>query len=692
MSAPGTRPVIAPPVPGAIPAEMRALKRWAPWRAVWNEKKQKYEKIPHRAARPEYGLSNKNAAGWVTFDQAMEAYRTNLDRFAGVGYLMTGPHGVTGVDLDHCVKDGVIADWAQEVIAKLDTYTEISPSGTGLHAMVAGDVPEDWTNHERGIEVYGGNEARFLCVTGHQVPGSPSTLRAPRAGAMAGLESTYRKARTKAEVEDLHLPALVPLELLPDLADLDLPARVRNFLADGPEPTADRSGMLFSAAIALAEAGLARDEVLSILEANEHAMEIALDHRQQDYDKALRYLWKQHGQAGAARAEDLKQAKFDEFEDLGVDQRQPQDEVAARPAPQVPDTADDFDVLDPIGQQEVATPAPAKKAKRPRFAPETAAQFLQHQAPKWIVKGVLPRAGLAVIYGASSSGKTFFTLDLVSAVARGVDWRGARVEKGRVLYVVAEGAGGFRNRLQAYCESQGVEPGEFDMCFLRQAPNLLTKDDIREFLEQVVPLGRFDVIVIDTYARAMAGGNENDAKDVGQAVAHCEILHRKTGALVVLVHHSGKDATKGARGSGALRAAADLEIEVVQTREYRAATVTKQKDGADGAEYAFKLAEVVLGEDDDGDVITSCVVDHQAAMVRRDPGLKGNQALIMAAITATIDLAGEITYSDALEAGVSQLPQDPEKRDRRRDVATAAIQTLESKGLLRLENGQVYLQ
>lgn len=686
MASPDTRPVIAPPIPGAIPPEMRALKRWAPWRAVWNEKKQKYEKIPHRAARPEYGLSNKNAAGWVTFDQAMEAYRANLDRFAGVGYLMTGAHGVTGVDLDHCVKDGVIADWAQEVIAKLDTYTEVSPSGTGLHAMVAGDVPEDWTNHERGIEVYGGNEARFLCVTGHQVMGSPSTLRAPRAGTLAGLESAYRKAKTKAEVEDLHLPDLIPIELLPDLADLDLPARVRNFLADGPEPTADRSGLLFSAAIALAEAGLARDEVLSILEANEHAMEVALDHRQQDYDKALRYLWKHSAQKGAARAEDFKQAKFDEFEDLGVDQRQPQDEVAARPAPQVPDIADDFDDLGPSEQQEVATPLPAKKVKRPRFAPETAAQFLQHQAPKWIVKGVLPRAGLAVIYGASSSGKTFFTLDLVAAVARGVEWRGSRVEKGRVLYVVAEGAGGFRNRLQAYCESQGVEAGQFDMCFLRQAPNLLTKDDIREFLEQVVPLGRFDVIVIDTYARAMAGGNENDAKDVGQAVAHCEILHRKTGAMVVLVHHSGKDATKGARGSGALRAAADLEIEVVQTRDYRAATVTKQKDGADGAEYAFKLGEVVLGEDDDGDSITSCVVEHCAAPAgqnERKANPEGaNEKMIFRYLEAIE--GGSIKREELIENTFEMLDADtvPGQKDRRKERIKRAIKTLASKNLL----------
>lgn len=674
MASPDTRPPILAPTPDAIPAEMRALRRWAPWRPVWNEKKHKYEKIPHRAARPEYGLSNKNAAGWVSFDQAMAAYLADTKTFAGVGYLMTGPHGVTGVDLDHCVENGVIADWAQEVVAKLDTYTEISPSGTGLHAMVAGAVPEDWTNHDRGIEVYGGNEARFLCVTGHQVPGSPPDLRAPRAGTMDALATKYRKTRTKAEVEDLHLPDLIPVELLPDLAELGLPPYAMNFLAEGPDVGRDRSQQLFATAIALAQAGLARDEVLSVLEANEHAMEIALDHRQQDYDKALRYLWKQHGQAGTARADQLAQEGYDQFEDIGPGEYHYVE----------PSAEDDFEVL--VDDSATSPPSPAKKTKRARFAPETAAQFLQHRAPKWIVKGVLPRAGLAVIYGASSSGKTFFTLDLVAAVARGEPWRGARVEKGRVLYVVAEGAGGFRNRLQAYCESRGVEPGQFDMCFLRQAPNLLTKEDIREFLEQVVPLGKFDVIVIDTYARAMAGGNENDAKDVGQAVAHCEILHRKTGALVVLVHHSGKDATKGARGSGALRAAADLEVEVVQTREYRAATVTKQKDGADGTEYAFKLAEVAIGMDEDDELITSCVVEHcespSSPRDRKENPEGVNEKLVHRYIEAMEN--GTIKREELIENTFELIDHDtaPGQKDRRKERIGRAIKSLARKNLL----------
>jgi putative DNA primase/helicase len=87
--------------------------------------------------------------------------------FAGIGYVMTGQQEVVGVDLDHCVEGGVVAPWAAEVVAQLDSYAEISPSGTGLRVMVRGEVPSDWVNHEIGIEIYGGNEARFLTITGN---------------------------------------------------------------------------------------------------------------------------------------------------------------------------------------------------------------------------------------------------------------------------------------------------------------------------------------------------------------------------------------------------------------------------------------------------------------------------------------------------------------------------------------------
>lgn len=622
MAANPNLPPLLPVNVDGIPASLLDAPRWAPWRAVWDPKKQKYEKIPHRADRPAAGLSNKSTKGWSAFHVAMAAYLQQPDKFAGVGYLMTGPHGVVAVDLDHCrdAATGDIAPWAGEVIAKLDSYTEISPSGTGLRVMFAGEVDRDWTNHEVGIEVYGGVDARFVTITGARVPGSRADVRPPRAGVLDNIAARYRKVQTAAQVEDLHLPRLLGADELPDLDDIGLPPYAKNFLVAGADPGQDRSRALFATSVALNQAGLAREVVLSILEGNEYAMEVALDHRRQDYDKALRYLWKDHCSAGAARAEGFRQIIVDDFiyepteADLEADFAEliaaPQ--VAAPSGPQVSDIYDDFEDLSGETPPEQATVKPRDLApvKAPRFTPQRLGAFMSAAAPEWIIKGVLPRAGLAVIYGASGSGKTFLTLDMAGAVARGADWRGHQTAQGRVVYIVAEGAGGFRKRVRAYCQEHGLEPDSVEVLVVADVPNFLDKADIKLLIEAIKKVGPVAMIVIDTYARVMAGGNENDAKDTGQAVAHCDALHRAFKALVVLVHHSGKDASKGARGSGALRAAADLEIEVVQTRAYRAATITKMKDAEDGAEYAFRLGEVTIGMDDDGYPTTSCVVEH----------------------------------------------------------------------------------
>ena len=715
------RPPILAPVPAGIPEQMRSARRWAPWRAEWNPKKSKWVKIPHRAARPESGLSNKGPAGWVTFDEAMAAYKARPDLFAGVGYLMTGPHGVTGVDLDNCRNPftGEIDEWAAELVAKLDTYTEISPSGTGLHAMVAGDVAEDWTNHDRGIEVYGGNEARFLCVTGRCVDGAPATLRAPREGVLDDLAARYRKAKTRAEVEDLHLPSLIPDFMLPDLADLDLPLHARNFLAEGPDPGRDRSQQLFATAIALSQAGLARDEVLSILEANDHAMEIALDHRRQDYDKALRYLWKQHCQAGEARAAQIRTEGYDAFDELEMPPDIEDDTGTPAPTSAPPVemdgggtvSADDFDALPDdegaridarhmevrVGPKMPPMTAPTAQAeKRARFAPIRPDEFLKRKPMQWIVKGVLPRAALAVIYGASAAGKTFFAFDLVAAIARGVEWRGQRVTKGRGVYVVAEGAEGFRNRMQAYCDHHGVDPAGLDVLVIPAAPNLMDKEQVKELVKEIQAHGRMDFVVIDTYARTMVGGNENDAKDTGVMMSHCAVIHKYTGALVILIHHSGKDASSGARGSSALRAAADVEIEVIRTREYRAAKVAKMKDGDDSGEFRFNLDIVTIGEDGDGEPVTSCVVRHAdgpaggGADDRPEP--KGAvEKVVLSTLAAIIELDGEPSYNDLKEACAAQLPHDETKRDRRGERVTRALDGLVAAGRIETRGGLVFL-
>lgn len=606
------RPALLPVNVDGIPASMMATARWAPWRAVWDGKKQKYEKIPHRADRPAAGLSNKSTKGWATFHEALAAYHQDPGLFAGVGYLMTGPHGLIAVDLDHCVSAGVVEPWAAEVIAKLDSYTELSPSGNGLRVMIEGELERDWMNHDRGIEVYAGQAARFVTITGAKLPGSRQDIRRPPAAVMDAIAARWRKASTGAEVEDLHLPPLLGATDLPDLDEVDLPSHARNFLAAGADPGRDRSQALFATSIALSQAGLSPQVILSILESNEFAMEVALDHRRQDYDKALRYLWKDHCNRGTARAKEFQQLALADFEDAGP--------PAGDVEPAGLATLDDFDDLgaaqddcaDLLGDGPVVSRDLAP-VKAERFSFVGLGEFLQRKPMDWIIKGILPRAALAVLYGESGAGKTFMALDQAMAIARGIEWRGLRVAQGAVAYVAAEGAGGFRDRVDAYCRNAGIDPATLPMHVLADAPNLMAKPDVIALGKQLKKLGPLAVIYMDTYARVMGDGNENEAKDTNQVIAQCALLHRLTGAIVVLIHHSGKDATKGARGSGALRAAADVEMAVTRTTKYRAMTISKMKDGEDGKDLRFRLNTVVIGVDEDGDERTSCVVEHMAA-------------------------------------------------------------------------------
>lgn len=679
------KPPLTPLNPDNIPEALRKAKRWAPWAAPWDEKRQKYDKVPHRADRPSAGLSNGSTSGWVTFEQALAAYRANPHLFAGVGYLMTGHHGIVGVDLDYCIKDGVVAPWAAEIIAKLDSYTEVSPSGTGLHVMLAGDLDTDWSvklgekcAKQPGIDVYGGG-ARFLTVTGAHVAGSPRDVR-PAAAALSTLEARYRKSKDSGQLHVLPLPDTHDIEV-PEYTELGLPARIVNLLTEGPDPGADRSALLIAAGVALAGAGLTPEQAFALMVDNEHIMDIALDKRQYDDGKAREYLWTHHCRRGAAIYDTGRQLQLDEFDDLGAEDDLA-DILGSIPA-KTGTAADDFDDLGPAEDNRHADHSPKGKKSRFEFLPVES--FLQRKPAGWIIKGVLPAASLGVIFGASGSGKTFLALDLSLSVARGIDWRAHRVQQGGVAYVVAEGAGGFRDRVEAYCRAHDLDPAALPLRVLADAPDLMLNADVKDLAAALKKCGPLSIIVMDTYARVMSG-NENEAQDANKAIAHCALLHRLTGAMVVLVHHSGKDAARGARGSGALRAAADVEIEVIKTAGYRAASITKMKDGRDDAEFQFKLADVVIGQDEDGEDITSCVVEHRVNSAPRIAGkpLTARQTLVLRILDEYMGLSdGSAHYAELKRLVADQIPVDETKKvdNRGRDVGRD-IDHLVSVGIL----------
>lgn len=256
-----------------------------------------------------------------------------------------------------------------------------------------------------------------------------------------------------------------------------------------------------------------------------------------------------------------------------------------------------------------ATNTPENVAIAPRFLVHTPEEFTVGEEVPWLIKGVLPQAEFAMVYGPPSSGKSFFALDMVGAICRdGVDWRGLRTQHGKCVYIAAEGAGGFRKRVRAYAKQHAIPLSALNLGIIGDAPNLLSLTDVDALARQIQAFSDpVRVIVVDTLSAAMLG-NENDSEDVGRLIRHCKELGKRTGGMVILVHHSGKDGARGERGSSAFRGASDCSIEVSRDGEDRCATIVKQKDGDDSinAAHGFTLAVVEIGMDADGDPITSC--------------------------------------------------------------------------------------
>ncbi|MDO9438553.1 AAA family ATPase [Hydrogenophaga sp.] len=227
---------------------------------------------------------------------------------------------------------------------------------------------------------------------------------------------------------------------------------------------------------------------------------------------------------------------------------------------------------------------------------------------RWAVRSVLPAEGLATIYGASASGKSFLALDLMASLAEAATWFGHGVMKPHhVVALVLEGEAGFRRRVLAWEKARGRNFPE-RVKFTFGAFNLLEGDDLTALTASIGANGGCDAMFIDTLNRAMPGADENSARDSSTLVGNLGWLQRALGCLVVVVHHTGKNEMAGMRGHSSMFAAMDAVIEVKRTPGMREWSVAKSKDDIDGAAHAFTLETVKLGLDFMDEPITSCVV------------------------------------------------------------------------------------
>ncbi|EOV0286486.1 helicase RepA family protein [Salmonella enterica] len=247
----------------------------------------------------------------------------------------------------------------------------------------------------------------------------------------------------------------------------------------------------------------------------------------------------------------------------------------------------------------------------------------------YTIKSYLPANSLCSIYGPSGSYKSFLAVSWSCHVAADLKWSGRRVTGGTVLYVVGEGGIGVTRRIRAweymYNDGQHLK----NLYRVDRAIFPVRPEEVKEMIiaaKQVeAETGQpVRLIVIDTLARCFGGNDENDARDMGAFIEGCDTIRRETGATLLVVHHSGKDEGKGARGSSAFRAALDTEFNVRREGEGGAfiLTCTKMKDAEETRQCAYDLKQIPLLTDSDNEDVFSLVVMDVPREVRGgDPDL-----------------------------------------------------------------------
>jgi hypothetical protein len=335
----------------------------------------------------------------------------------------------------------------------------------------------------------------------------------------------------------------------------------------------------------------------------------------------------------------------------------------------------------------LALPAPAEAEKPSRFVPVSVDEFASGPEPEWIIDDLLPRSELAVIYGESGCGKSFWMLDLGLAVARGLHWRGIKTTQGKVVYVCAESPAGFKKRFHAYAHQNKIKLSDLrgTMYLIGNAPNLLLVKEVDELIGELKALGPLAVIVLDTLSRCVPGANENSGEDMGLALKHCQEIHKRTGALVALIHHSGKDAARGARGWSGIRAATDTEIEVTRIGALHRAELTKQRDAEDGRVFGFRLPSVAYGYTEAGKELSSLIVEpvEISSIAQKDkPPTAPAQRTIWDALKD-----GPLSVDELLTRAAGKLVHDPKKRDHRRQSARRGLESLVTKESVVVSDG-----
>ncbi|MDY7568113.1 AAA family ATPase [Pseudomonas sp. RTC3] len=623
--------------PDNIPAELKAITTWVVWE--WGKPKGngKFHKPPRYPKTGKLRASAEDpsdADNLGTFDEAIAAFDANKN-YAGIGIAISSSLGLVALDFDNCVDElgGITGDVSQLVDL---TYAEFSPSQKGIRAFYKGEA-----EHKKGkrLEIF--TEGGYVTVTGHVIK---NAFDDDIDGRLPPLEPELRHrlermagSRGDAKATD----------------DDDCLAGIDN---DFPETPANIERLKSALRAIPADCGY-EEWVKTIFAIKTTGWDCARD---------MAVEWSKTA-PDPFNEDDFKSAW-----------RSGKDTQGGVTVAYVFGRAKENDWLDPRKRH---TDIDALVAA---MTPQVVGEYGSKPPYRWLIKRLLPRLGISMIYGDSTAGKTFVAIDMAMAIARGVPtWCGRKVAQGKVVFVAAEDAAGVELRYHAYLKNAGIRESDLDRQFtvICQAPNLL---DDNHVLALIKGIRQADLIIVDTLASVMPGGDENTSQGMGMLISSAQRIAMETGSVVLLIHHSGKNQAAGPRGWSGSRGGVDALFCITQDKDGKTRLIeaAKIKNGVQGEKFAFMLQQVDLGLDDDGEVESSCVVaflDSVPATVREERVPRG---VNLEAVYKIIKEHTALKESEFVRLGVDALPRGDGPKDKRRDVVRRAITGLKNKNFI----------
>lgn len=534
-----------------IPEELKERAQWV----VADKNKTPYQCNGYKA-------SPTDPSTWTDFNTACAyAKKHNFN----IGYVLSTNDPFTCIDLD------IKADTPQEqcdrassIIKTLNSYTEYSQSGKGFHIWVYGNIGKGLRRDN--VEIY--SQERFIICTGNTLKSEPIKYKKD---ILDNMVSQLQDEKGKFEP-----------------------------LPDQPQIESDDSIM----EKAWNAGNKEKFQALWFADLDNDSEAIGLDHSQADLsliqmlafytnnnDQLIR-LWHKSNLGKRIKA---NRKDYIESTIRKARQNQAHDEYEANIGKKIADNLlARYNAQKPIGIN--------------KFIPTNLLDVMNRPPMEWFVQGVLPKKGLATIYGLPATGKSFLMLDLLFAICKGEEWFGMKTKQSKVAYINLEDIHGMGNRLRAYQARKGSIPIH-DFLNYEISLNFKEKDHVEELINSIKEYApNCGLVCIDTLAQSANGIDENSSTDMGMVIGKLKKLSSELNCLVLIVHHSGKIQGSGMRGHSSLLGAVDCAIEISSNGSTKKWNIAKSKNGANDIERQFHLEPIPLGMDEDGNPISSAVV------------------------------------------------------------------------------------